>query len=283
MRARAPASAANLGPGYDVLAVALARYIEVEVEPAASLSIEAHGEGADLGAGHDHLAARVVADVLGHDRVRIVIASDIPVGRGLGSSAALAVATAAAAGAGDPLAIGAHHDGHCENAAASVHGGLVAAAFVDGRPTARRLALDGALRFVLVIPEHQLPTKAARAVLPASLPLDDAVFNLGRLGLLIAGMADRKGLLAAAGDDRLHQVPRAAQFPEAADLLAALRRGGATVACWSGAGPSLLGICDGDDLAESARRAAAGALADLGLKGEALVVDVDQDGLVLGS
>ncbi|MGH9291464.1 MAG: homoserine kinase [Acidimicrobiales bacterium] len=281
MRARAPASSANLGPGYDVLAVALSLYVEVEVTPAPALSIESRGEGAEMPLDGGHLAARVVSEVLGHDRAHISVSSDVPVGRGLGSSAALAVAAAAAAGAPDPLALGARFDGHCENAAAAFHGGLVAATLVDGRPLARSLWLDDALRLVLVVPAQQLPTKAARSLLPSAVALDDAVFNLGRLGLLIAGLADRRALVAQAGDDRLHQAPRGGQFPESGVLLEALRRGGATVACWSGAGPSLLGICDGDEAASSARRAAADAMADVGVKGGAFVVDADRRGLVV--
>jgi homoserine kinase len=96
VRARAPASSANLGPGFDALAIALARYVEVTIEPADRLQVTAEGEGSDLPADHTHLAARVAASVAGHDRLTIHVRSDIPVGRGLGSSAALAVAAAAA-------------------------------------------------------------------------------------------------------------------------------------------------------------------------------------------
>jgi homoserine kinase len=90
MRARVPASSANLGPGFDVLALALDLYVEVEVEPAARLTVRATGEGADLAADASHLAATVAIDVAGHDRLAITVRSDIPVARGLGSSAALA-------------------------------------------------------------------------------------------------------------------------------------------------------------------------------------------------
>lgn len=162
MRAKAPASSANLGPGFDALALALARYVEVDVEPAPTLQIETHGLGSDLPLDHSHLAARVVSEVLGHDRVRLVVRSDIPVARGLGSSAALAVAAAAAAGAEDPLLVAARFDGHAENAAASVLGGLVAAALVDGEPVARRLRLDTRLCFAVVVPDRHLETKEAR-------------------------------------------------------------------------------------------------------------------------
>src|SRR5580698_6599236 len=107
MRARAPASSANLGPGFDALAVALDCYVVVEVEPATSLAVRSVGEGADQFDNASHLGAKVAAEVLGHDRFSLTVHSDIPVSRGLGSSAALAVAAAAAAGAEDPFAIAA--------------------------------------------------------------------------------------------------------------------------------------------------------------------------------
>ncbi len=183
--------------------------------------------------------------------------SDIPVGRGLGSSAALAVAAAAAAGAADPFRYGVEIDGHPENAAASAFGGLVAATMVGDRPVVRRMPLDPDLSFVVLVPDRQLLTADARAVLPESVSRGDAVFNLGRLALLLAGLADHHDLGPEAGDDRLHQDARAAVFPEAPDLLAGLREAGALMSCWSGAGPSLLAVCDrgsGPRIAEAARR-----------------------------
>lgn len=284
MKARAPASSANLGPGYDVLALALRLHVEVEVVPAARLGIRAEGEGADLPRDETHLAAAVVRSVLGHDRVAITVRSSIPVGRGLGSSAALAVAAAAAAGSDEPLVVAARSDGHAENAAASRLGGLVVATLgaPGGRPIARRLPLDRRLAFVVLVPDRVLSTATARAAMPESVPLTDAVHNLGRMGLLIAGLADRRALVSAAGEDRLHQPARTPLFPEAPALLDALRRGGATVSCWSGAGPSLLAICDDAQVARHVQAAGDKALADLGVSGRCSVVEPDLDGLVVG-
>jgi homoserine kinase len=278
MRARAPASSANLGPGFDALAVALALYVEVTVEPAEHLRVSTEGEGSDLPADATHLAARVAAQVIGHDRLAITVRSEIPVGRGLGSSAALAVAAAAAAGAKDPLAVGARVDGHPENAAASALGGLIAATIVDDAAAAERLPLDPHLAFVVVVPDQQLATKQARAALPASVPHADAGFNLGRMGLLIAGLADHRRLTPTATEDRLHQPYRLPLFPQAARLLAGLVDAGALATSWSGAGPSILAICTAGT---ASRVAEAGAklLDETGLTGQVLQLAPDYEGV----
>lgn len=281
MRARAPASSANLGPGFDALAVALGLYVEVTVEAAERLSVTSHGEGADLPTDATHMAAEIAVAVAGHDRLAITVWSEIPVGRGLGSSAALAVATAAAAGAADPLAIATARDGHPENAAASVLGGLVAATMVGAAPVAHRLALDPHLAFVVLIPERQLTTKSARAALPASVTHGDAGFNLGRMGLLVAGLSDHRRLCAAATEDRLHQPYRGRLFPEAEELMAGLVDAGALASCWSGAGPSILGICTAG---AASRVADAGVqlLAARHLAGQVRQLTPDHEGVVLG-
>ena len=281
MRARAPASSANLGPGFDALAVALECYVQVEVERAASLRVHSEGEGAGLCDDASHLAVRVASSILGHDRIAVTVRSQIPVSRGLGSSAALAAAAAAAAGSDDPFAIAAAQDGHPENAAASVLGGLVAATLVDGRVTAAPLPLSEDLTFVVIVPDRELVTAHARSVLPSTLTRDDALFNLGRMGLLLAGLAEPSFLTAAATDDRLHQNARAPLFPQAESLLAALVECGALASCWSGAGPSLLGISP----RASAEKVCAGArvaLEQSGLTGRVLLLRADRRGLVCG-
>jgi homoserine kinase len=281
VRARAPASSANLGPGFDTLAVALECYVSVEVEEAPSLSVHSEGEGAGLFDDASHLAARVVTDVLGHDRFAVTVRSQIPVARGLGSSAALATAAAAAAGAEDPFAVAAAYDGHPENAAASAYGGLVAATMVEGRPVHAALPLSEELAFVIVIPERNLATPEARGVLPETLTREDVVFNLGRMGLLVAGLAEPAALVPESTDDRIHQPARTELFPEAPRILGALVEAGALAASWSGAGPSLIGIVRAT-MAASVLVAAEAALAATDVPGRALVLQPDRRGIVYG-
>jgi homoserine kinase len=279
--ARVPASSANLGPGFDTLAVALGCYVSVEVEPATVLTVRTEGEGAGLFDDGTHLAARVVAEVLGHDHFSVSVRSQIPLARGMGSSAALVAAAAAAAGASDPFAVAATYDGHPENAAASVFGGLLVATFVEGVPVHAPLPLSEDLAFVAIIPERDLATPQARGVLPDTISLSDAVFNLGRMGLLVAGLADPSVLLAAATEDRIHQPARTALFPEAPGLLRALVESGALAASWSGAGPTLLGMVTVSSQ-ESVRAGAQAALAAAGVPGNVIALAADRRGIVFG-
>ena len=263
-----------------MLAIALDLHIEVAVEPAARLQVETSGEGSDLPADSTHLAARIATEVAGHDRLRIEVHSDIPLGRGLGSSAALAVAAAAAAGADDPFAWGVRIDGHPENAAASAFGGLVGATTVDGRPVWRHLSLDPALTFVAVVPERELLTADARRVLADTVERADAVFNLGRMALLVAGLADASALMPEAGDDRLHQDRRAALFPESTEIMAGLRRAGALTSFWSGAGTTLLAVTRVDG-APAVAAAAEELLERLRVSGRVLRLAADRRGITL--
>jgi homoserine kinase len=279
VRARAPASSANLGPGFDTLAVALECYVSVEVEDAPSLRVHSEGEGAGLFDDASHLAARVVTEVLGHDRFAVTVRSQIPVARGLGSSAALAAAAAAAAGAEDPFAVAASYDGHPENAAASVYGGLVAATTVGGVPVYAPLPLSDDLAFVVIVPDLNLSTPGARAVLPETLSRADVVFNLGRMGLLLAGLADPTELVPDATDDRIHQLPRTALFPEAPALLQGLVDAGALAASWSGAGPALIGMVRAG-VRDAVRDGAEKALAASGVPGRVLALQAERHGIV---
>lgn len=262
------------------MALALDRYVEVDVEPASRLIVRTEGEGEGLADDSSHLAARVAIDVAGTDRLAITVRSQIPISRGLGSSAALAVAAAAAAGADDPLAVAAAVDGHPDNAAASMVGGLVAAARVRGGVHVVRLPLDVSLAFMVVVPDVTLSTARARQALPTEVTRDNAAFNLSRMALLLAGLADCRKLIPEATEDRLHQDYRSPLFPAAPKMLAAMVAGGALASCWSGAGPSLLAICNSIN-ATSVQAACEAALVDCDLTGQVLHLHADHDGLIV--
>jgi homoserine kinase len=280
-RAKAPGSSANLGPGFDTLGLALQLYTEVTIRPADEFSLITTGQGSQLPATPDHFAAKIAAGIIGHHRFAMTVSSDIPMTRGLGSSAAMAVAASAAAGHPDPFSFAATLEGHADNAAAAVLGGLVTGAIVEPGAVGRRLPLDPDLRFVIIVPERHLRTSSARKVLPEMVPMTDVVFQLGRMGLLIAGLADHRLLLPTAAHDRIHQGQRgAALFPEASHLLGAMVRAGALASCWSGAGPTLLAVCL-ERTAERVRNAATDAMRELGVVGTARRIDADLDGLVL--
>jgi homoserine kinase len=279
MFARAPATSANLGPGFDALAVALGLYVEVSLDDADEFTISSEGCGAGLFDDENHLAARVARSVLGHSNFALHVNSSIPLSRGLGSSAALAVAAAAAAGAADPLAVAANLDGHGENAAASRFGGLVVASMGDDGVVARSLPLDEIWRFVVVVPDEELATSEARRALPDRVAFSDAVHNLSALGLLIAGLGDHRQFVASSMDDVLHQPYRAPLLEFSIDLLKELRDAGAAGSCWSGAGSSMLGLVTN----ETAGDVALGAKEFLHVRsipGEVYTLDADRVGLV---
>ena len=280
MRARVPASSANLGPGFDTLAVALSRYLEVSVEESDSFAISSRGCGAGLYDDERHLGAQVVARILGHWRFSIEVESEIPLSRGLGSSAALAAAAAAAAGSPNPLSVATEVDGHAENAAASVHGGLVAAKTGPDYVVVRPLVLDPSWRFVVVVPDRELATADARRVLPESVPFADAVANVTAVSLLIAGLARREDFVAMAMDDRLHQPYRSTLLGFASPLLERLRDAGASGSCWSGAGSTMLALC-GPDTATGVADAARDFLVDTSVPGEVWELDAALEGLRL--
>ena len=279
MLARVPASSANLGPGFDALAVALTLYLEVTIEVADAFAITSEGFGAGQFDDERNLGARVAAEVLGHSNFVMHVKSEIPLSRGLGSSAALAVAAAVAAGATDPLAIGTRIDGHAENAAASLLGGLVVARSNDDGVVARPLALDDEWRFVVVIPDDELSTDDARDVLPDLVPFGDAIQNLSSMGLLLAGLADHDAWVAGAMDDVLHQPYRMSLLSFAQPLLTTLRDSGASGSCWSGAGSTMLGLAT-SERAEDVARAARSFLHDQGVAGVVQVLEADRTGLV---
>jgi homoserine kinase len=237
--ARVPASSANLGPGFDVLAAALGLHMELEVTETGRFEVRT-----DLSIARDgrNLAVRGFAALRPADRVRFGIRSDIPLSGGLGTSAAaylagLAAADALNGGGADLLAEATRLEGHPDNAAAALLGGFV----VCGDRGAARIEPPAGLEAVLVVPGRAVRTAKARAALPQAVPLGEAVFNIGRASLLVLGLA--RGDLDLVGRglaDRLHQPRRASLYPRSMELVERAGALGALGATISGAGPSVL-------------------------------------------
>jgi len=242
---RVPASSANLGPGFDAFAAALAVHLEVEVVETGRFAVVT-----DLAVARDrsNLLVRAFERLAPPDDFEFRIRSDIPLSGGLGSSAAATVAGLAAADHlfeldADVLGHATELEGHPDNAAAAVHGGVVVCA--DGAVT--RLDPPVSLEAVLVVPDEAVRTKEARAALPPEVPMADAVFNVAHGALLALGLATGDLDLIGRGlADRLHQPHRAHLYPRSADLVARARELGALGASISGAGPTVLVWCQFD-------------------------------------
>lgn len=273
--ASAPASSGNLGPGFDVLALALAVRCRVSVEQAEGWEVV----GPD--GTHDDVLQRLIWAVAGAAPPhRVEVATDFPIGKGLGSSAALRVAAAAAleSSSGEMrlervFRSAAVAEGHADNAAAAVYGGLVA---VGALGEVRRLAMHPSLLVVLAVPDATIPTDEARAVLPTEVSRGVAVRTAARVAFLVEGLrtADPQALREAAGDE-FHEAPRRHLSPLSHHLGFAARAAGALHAAWSGAGPSVLALCT-EDRRDAVRVAMSEVLAD---SGEVLMPAVDHEGV----
>jgi homoserine kinase len=239
---RVPASSANLGPGFDAFAAALAMYMELEVEETGAFAVET-----DLQIATDrrNLAVRGFERLHPPDRFTFRIKSDIPLSGGLGTSAAAYVAGLLAADHifeldADVLAHASELEGHPDNVAAALLGGFVICA--DGKAT--RFDIPAGLEALLVVPHEPVRTKQARAALPESVPMTDAIFNIGHAALLTLGLAKGDWELVSRGlGDRLHQPHRAHLYPRSAQLVERARDLGALGATISGAGPTVLVWC----------------------------------------
>lgn len=237
-----PASSANLGPGFDCMAAALALTLEVEVEETGEFAVETE---LPVARGRENLCVRAFERLHPADGFTFRIRSQIPLSGGLGSSAAATVAGLMAADHlfeldADLLAHASEMEGHPDNAAAALHGGFVVCA--DGQAT--RFDPPTGLEALAVVPEQAVHTRAAREALPAQVPMQDAVFNVAHAALLTLGLARADWDLLARGlQDRLHQRQRAGLFPRSFELACRARELGALGATISGAGPTVLVWC----------------------------------------
>jgi homoserine kinase len=292
VRVRVPATSANLGPGFDALGLALALHNEVVAEAAAEVTVSIEGAGRGrLDGGAKNLVARAVAlahEVAGRPfhGARLRCINRIPLSRGLGSSAAAWVGGLLAANAlmGEPLdreavlTAAARAEGHPDNVAAALLGGLTVSCADGGRVTAVSLPAPSEVEWVVLLPETESSTHDARAVLPDTVSRSDAVFNVQRVSLLLAALATgRTDLLDQAMQDRLHQPYRQRLFPWMEAIAAAGRRAGGLGCVLSGAGPSMLAAVrqgGGRAVAEAMERA----LRDVGIAGRAMALPVDPVG-----
>jgi homoserine kinase len=256
IRVHAPATSANLGPGFDCLGVTLDLWNDVEARPG------------HTGPASDNLilrAAQRVFDEVGAPNPGFLLecTNRIPFSRGLGSSAAAIVSGVLLANhyLGNPLTqrdclhVAAHVEGHPDNVTPCVLGGIRVAVRNDvGELVECEVPCSLRLCGVVFVPDVSVATTDARRVLPSTVARQDALFNVARSSLLVAALAaGRPDLLAEATRDRLHQPFREPLFPPSATLQRTAMQAGALGACTSGAGPSVLALCDGPDAAERVR------------------------------
>jgi homoserine kinase len=293
--ARVPATSANLGPGFDCFGLALELRSEVTMHLGASFFIRIEGEGqsryARDGRNLVYRTIRAFYDRIGQPlpAFGLTIVNRVPPTGGLGSSAsavvgALMVANVAAGrpmGADDVLAFAAELEGHPDNVAPALLGGLVVVVTdTAGRPITVTLPVPDELSAVLFVPSFAMSTKRARQLLPNLVPRRDAVFNAGRTALLVAALQmGRPELLRVATQDRLHQPYRAQLFPAMSTILEAALAAGACGACLSGAGSALLALAtEGQRSIGESMQATAEAN---GVRGRWFTADVARSGAIV--
>ena len=264
----APATTANLGPGFDCLGMALDLWNRLEILPATAGDesrplVEVIGEGAgELAEDATNLTYRAMQflfDEAGRPMppLRLRCHNNIPLSRGLGSSAAAIAGGLAAANAlcGHPytanelLEMAATIEGHPDNVAAAVLGGLQLVVSDGPQLYTAPIPVPPELHAVLLVPETRIATADARAVLPGRVSVADAVFNMGRAALLVAGMGlNRPEYLAVATEDKLHQPYRQPLFPAVKVIFAAARAAGALGVFVSGSGSTILALAAGREM-----------------------------------
>lgn len=244
---RVPASSANLGPGYDVLAAALSMHLELEVTEAAEFGVDAGG--IEVPEDRTNLIVRAFERLHPADGLHFRIRSEVPVASGLGSSAAAIVAGLMAAehmfelalGPDQLLAHAAQLEGHPDNVAAALYGGFVICSIQEGMPIATRFDPPEGVEAVVVVPADEVPTEKAREAIPDEIPLVDAVANVAAATQLVLGIERSDlGLIERGLADRVHQPRRAHLYPRSLEVVERAPELGAIGATISGAGPTVL-------------------------------------------
>lgn len=294
VKVKVPATSANLGPGFDTLGIALAFYDELEVIAieAGKLIIEIEGEGkGQVPLDETHLVVRAILETFKRFNqvapgVHLKALNRIPHSRGMGSSGAAVVAGIMAAKGlltglaevsdKDMLDIATEFENHPDNVAPALFGGLSIAWEDEVGPHTKKLSVHRGVSPLVLVPDTKMSTELARSMQPASVPHEDAVFNVSRSALLVAAMVQSPELLLAATEDKLHQNYRAAAMPETDALIQLLRSEG-HAAVVSGAGPSVLVLAS-----DPSKRLAARDLAQKHYpKWQALLLAVDNKGATL--
>lgn len=293
IRVRVPASSGNTGSGFDSTGMALSLYNELIVDTG-STGYCVHGEGRDSLPNDEtnlcvwamrHLA-RLTGSQLPEHSLELI--NRIPISRGLGSSSAALVSGLLAAnqllnhplGQSDIMTLAAEIEGHTDNVVPCVLGGVVVSVLEDRCVEAVKLASPSPLNVVVWVPEFELQTSLARAALPEQVPLRDAVFNLGRAALFVAAYTTgRYDLLGAATEDRLHQPYRKHLVPGLYEIMHSARSSGALAAWLSGAGPSVIALCEGDTA--EVEQGIVSAVTACCMKGRVLAMTVDIGGSVV--
>jgi len=288
---RVPATSANLGPGYDAVGLALSLSMRISLDRAPYPTVEVRGTGSDLiPRGPDHPAYRAasfVAELIGESdaHFRLLQENAIPPVRGLGGSAAALVGGAVAANdlfggqiaAPDLLNIVCELDGHPDNAAPALLGGLVIGTLTPEGVSAVRLE-PKRLKVVVAVPDFSVSTTAARRALPEKVSHRDAAFNVGRSGLLLGSLATGEyDLLRVAMQDRLHQPYRSHLVPGLEDVIEAALENGAYGACLSGSGPTILAFAP-EATASRIAPAMQAAFEARGVASKSWVLEVDLNG-----
>jgi len=269
-RLRLPATSANLGPGFDAVAVALDFALEIEAEVAQEFAIAATGRDAErCGRLHDNLILEIYKDLLEANQRPIVplalrVTNQIPLGMGCGSSAAARLAAIALAMHFGQLDWDTDRvleeayalEGHPDNVAACWLGGFVSAVCEGSRVHVARVDPPEAWRAIVALPAEPLATSKARAVLPASYPTEDVVANLQSVAVLGLAFAQARGdLLRLAMKDRIHQPYRAPICPLLPLLLPLVGKDGILGVALSGAGPAVLVVVEGEKSVQAATSA----------------------------
>lgn len=291
-RVRVPATSGNMGPGFDTLGVAVRLYNTVAVRllpvPEARRTDRVPPSQAAGAVKIVMVAARAFFKKVGAEErgVSVHVSGDVPIARGLGSSVTVRLGLVAGLNRllGEPLSDGelldlvSELEGHPDNAAPALFGGMAVSGMVGGKVMYWKIKVPRSLRFVTVIPDYEVETRQARGILPASVPLSDCVHNLNRVALMVAaaeqGDFKRMGTLL---DDRLHQPFRAKLIPQLYPVLDAAREAGAYGGWLSGSGSTVMAIAR--DHPHAVGRAMSRAFAKGGVKSRVHVLEADPKGI----